>query len=402
MVERSAKRQRPKMTDPDRRPKYVSAPPAERKLDQIYAAELDEASTKRRTALRSQVTGTLMLAAFAFVMAELVVNVDAFDAAKRPVEIHFVKITPADATVIVVGLLTVVAALNIALASWRDLPTQVNAEDFASGLVWADQLELMARLSAVIAFATALIQLPEFSDDNSAQTTFLLGLGAVAVLLSAAVFDWSSRKLPRWFIEQAAVENFERRISEWGIQLDKPVWPPRKAIAASMWFVGAISITASLVVFVIATGGLGQSTAAVWFQILRVFVLAALGAAVTTVLVWLTVKSWVDAKRRPEDRGLARPFRWLYVLIASLLLLKLTANYVSIPPTIWLIVGALEFFWLILPLVLMFLAKTRAVGPGRFAVHLRMIDAEKKLAQMKIAVNKERPVMGSFEFGSEG
>jgi hypothetical protein len=355
----------------------------EKTLEQAYVARLNTASDKRRKALRSQVVATFVIAIFAFVMLELSLNLKGFPAKGLFSDgIHFATIDEADATVIVAGLLTVVAALNIALSSWRDSPAQVEPEDLAAGLIWADHLEYVTGLAAVLAFATALLRVPGLSEENLPLTLFLLGLGAASIVLSSAVFEWKSHKLPRQWREQEGIDRLDRYIKEWNQQLTNAIWSPRKAYTRGIWFIVSIGIAGALTVVAIALNG-GGHVDDFWAGIQGLLLRSIVIMLSMPVLIWLTVKSWVAAKQRPEDRGIARPLRWPYIILMALSPLAIASNTAVVPTVIWAIIGAIEFFSLILPLALMFLARVLGIGPARFALHLRAADGERTLSKMR-------------------
>lgn len=353
-----------------------------------YLEKMVAAREEVQSDFRNRPLALLAIAAFTYGGLELAYNV--MMAANEKVfylnTIAFVAVNPTDSAVIVAGMLTVVAALNIALAGWPSDPSQSSPEDFAMGASWAERIGTVANLSADVAVLTALSRIPHAKDDIAA-TFVLVMLAALCVLLSTAVVDWKSSRLPERFLLKKGIERFKCGLDAWRQQTPSDVWSAQKTRRLAIRFVATIALCGGATV--IGLGLLEGFRTTLLRAVLTFTFVTLMVAYFMPLLVSFTLRAWIDTGMRPDDRRGYRVFQWLYVVMVTTILTLPFASVTRQSGKLWSIWAVIELFGVALPLVLLYQARKagkqllrsgrrpRRIGPAEFILHMRILRAEK-------------------------
>jgi len=347
--------------------------------DADWAAYRD-AATKERRNLRETVLGMIFLSTFVVVGLEASLNIsNAFNNPRFDGVRLDLGIRDTDATVIVVGLLTVVAALSIALAASRGGSGDQPAQELAAAAVWGNATAYASYLAAIMALVTGLTQV--FAPTKPALIIILLGAGLVAAIVAASVRSWIGRALERR-VEQEnelrAVEASLRALRASAAKEGK-VEPDNflRAYIVFLVLVGTAATVAlaGLIIAFRAIDGLPFVWVWAWIPV-------GLASAVfiTLPLVWTTINVWV-ARTQADRSNLwqAHLFRGIFVSFVALNLVSTLSASKSVAFDV--IFTAVFLITSVIPALCLFLARDRPRGPAEFAFWRLISIAERNRAR---------------------
>jgi len=278
-------------------------------------------------------------------------------------------ITASDATVIVLGVATVVAAISIAALTARPTSVDSSPTEYAAAAAWAEQTFFASVGASILAAAAAASQVFNVDRDGGrhsglAMVLFAVALstGALTAIVSNRVFDnglyWRTEQL----LERRSLAT---RLSK----LRGQHWPStRRGVLVLVVLSLSSGIAARCLILAWrlidnAVSGRGGPSMATIGSVLW----AGIGLGVMCLLfVVLTICSWV-LRIRPGRWGwlLLSACRWLYVAIWLAVSAQQLLQAFSLGSVFRLLVLLLSV--IALPAAFLFHSRRKGRGPGRFA-----------------------------------
>jgi len=168
-----------------------------------------ESANSARTQVRKTVFAGLLLSVVGIIGLELSIFLLTVANSSRWPSVNLdLGIATQDATVIVAGMLTAVAALSIALAASHPDPGEQKPWMFAMSAVWAEEIATMMYLSAMVAQVTALSQI--FARKTPpALTVVLISMALISMVLAASVRSWVGREIELRFALEAELAQLD-------------------------------------------------------------------------------------------------------------------------------------------------------------------------------------------------
>jgi Anaerobic c4-dicarboxylate membrane transporter len=357
--------------------------------DADWAAYRDAASKERRN-LQQTVLAMIFLSTFVVWGLEVALNIQPVFNDFRLDSVRLdLGISDTNATVIVVGLLTVVAALSIALAASRGGRGDQPPRELAAAAVWGNAAANASYLAAMTAMVTGLTQI--FAPTKPALIIMLLGMGVIAAIVAAAVRSWIGRELERRIERENELEAVEVSLRALHASAEKegkvaPVNPPR-AYSVFLVVVGMVA-TLALVGLTLAFRAIdGRPFVLPWALLPAGLALAVL---ITWPLIVTTISLWV-AHTQPErlNRWQAHLSRSVVVGVVSLN--WIAALYVSRSVAVDVTVTAVFLIVFVIPAFCLLLARDKPRGPAAFAFFRLITIAEKNRARVLAEDERAHP-----------
>ncbi len=294
-------------------------------------------------------------------------------------------ISPADTTVIVFGLLTVVAALSIAVSTAPRFNVHEGPEDWIGGYVWAEQTSYASSLAAVFALAAALIQLGNPDRDTWPQTSLLAVGGALAVWVSAASRSWVR---DRSMIARELARKIASAQKRQDVIANRVTPTSRTAIAVkAVLFIGVVAGAVTALVAAAALGGVGETSHARGSWHLNAGLPIGVMLLTASLLMFTLIPWTIKLSTEPGLRWTWHIQRYCFFTIAGLTAVQVTLTPKAGHAPGWTPLAAF-LGAVIVPALLLSIAERSGRGPAVFAVQFQCRSAQAALDKARVRLQR--------------